>query len=38
MAAQGAEDVADPVGQPKRAYDRTKVILDDLMTRLAGLL
>ena len=38
MAAPGAEDVADPVGQPRRAYDRTKVILDDLMTRLAGLL
>ena len=38
MAASPAEDVADPVGQPRRAYDQTKEILDGLMTRLAGLL
>ncbi len=38
MSASLADDVADPVGQPRPAYDRTKVILNDLMTRLAALI
>jgi protein-tyrosine phosphatase len=32
------DDVADPVGQPRPAYDRTKQRLDLLLTRLARLL
>jgi protein-tyrosine-phosphatase len=33
-----ADDVADPIGGPLRAYERTAEELDDLTARLAGLL
>ncbi|HVW34080.1 MAG TPA: hypothetical protein VHL53_16205, partial [Acidimicrobiia bacterium] len=33
-----ADDVADPVGGPKKDYERTAAELDDLATRLARLL
>jgi protein-tyrosine-phosphatase len=33
-----ADDVADPIGGPRRSYERTAVELDDLTARLAGLL
>jgi protein-tyrosine-phosphatase len=36
--ASQQDDIADPVGQPRPAYDRTKQRLDHLVTRLAGLL
>ena len=32
-----SDDVADPIGQPAAVYERTKVELDDLVTRLAAL-
>jgi protein-tyrosine phosphatase len=32
------DDVADPIGKPKRAYERVVSELDDLTTRLARLL
>jgi protein-tyrosine-phosphatase len=32
------DDVADPIGGPRRAYERTAAELDDLTARLAGLL
>jgi protein-tyrosine-phosphatase len=37
LAASLRDDVADPVGQSAAVYRRTKVLLDDLMTRLAAL-
>jgi protein-tyrosine phosphatase len=37
LAASLSDDVADPVGQPAAVYNRTKVLLDDLLTRLAAL-
>jgi protein-tyrosine phosphatase len=33
-----ADDVADPIGGPRRAYERTAAELDDLTERLARLL
>jgi protein-tyrosine phosphatase len=33
-----ADDVADPIGGPRRAYERTAAELDDLTDRLARLL
>ena len=33
-----ADDVADPIGGPRRSYQRTAEELDDLTARLAGLL
>jgi protein-tyrosine phosphatase len=29
------DDIADPVGQPRQQYDRTKRLLDDLLTKVA---
>jgi protein-tyrosine phosphatase len=33
-----ADDVADPIGGPRRSYERTAEELDDLTARLAGLI
>jgi protein-tyrosine phosphatase len=32
------DDIADPVGQSRQEYDRTKRLLDDLLTKLAAVL
>lgn len=37
LAARLSDDVADPIGQPRSAYDRTKKQLDDLLSRLSAL-
>ncbi len=37
LSASLSDDVADPVGLPDSAYDATKQLLDDLLTRLAAL-
>lgn len=34
----GEDDIADPIGQPQREYDRTKYLLDELLTELARLI
>jgi protein-tyrosine phosphatase len=31
------DDIADPVGQSRQEYERTKCLLDDLVTKLAAL-
>jgi protein-tyrosine phosphatase len=36
LGASLSDDVADPVGQSAAVYNRTKELLDDLMTRLAA--
>jgi protein-tyrosine phosphatase len=38
LGESDADDVADPIGGPRRAYERTAEELDDLTARLAGLL
>jgi protein-tyrosine phosphatase len=38
LGESDADDVADPIGGPRRSYERTAVELDDLTTRLARLL
>jgi len=38
LAGSLADDIADPAGRDRDVYDSTKRILDDLLTRLAGLL
>jgi protein-tyrosine phosphatase len=38
VAPSAADDVADPIGGPRRSYQRTAEELDDLTTRLARLL
>ena len=38
LAASLADDVADPIGQSRAVYERTRKLLDDQLTRLAGLL
>jgi len=38
LADKLSDDIDDPVGGPRSAYDRTKVILDDQLSRLARLL
>jgi len=35
LADRLSADIADPVGQPRPAYDRAKVLLDDQLSRLA---
>jgi len=37
LAANLSDDIADPIGQPALAYKRTAHELDELLTRLAGL-
>jgi protein-tyrosine phosphatase len=32
------DDIADPVGQSRQEYDRTKHLLDELLTKLAAVL
>ncbi|HSS11852.1 MAG TPA: hypothetical protein VLL25_18330 [Acidimicrobiales bacterium] len=31
------DDISDPVGQPRQEYDRTKRLLDELLSKLAAL-
>ena len=38
LGESGADDVADPIGGPRRGYQRTAEELDDLTARLARLL
>jgi protein-tyrosine phosphatase len=38
LAAPLADDIADPVGRPRPDYDRTRQVLDELLTRLAVLI
>jgi len=38
LAEADSDDVADPIGGPRRSYERTAKELDDLTARLAGLL
>jgi hypothetical protein len=38
LAEAEADDVADPIGGPRRSYERTAKELDDLTARLARLL
>jgi protein-tyrosine-phosphatase len=38
LAGRLADDIADPIGHGRPVYDETKHELDDLLTRLAGLL
>jgi protein-tyrosine phosphatase len=38
LGESGADDVADPIGGPRRSYQRTAEELDDLTARLARLL
>lgn len=38
LAEADADDVADPIGGPRRSYERTATELDDLTARLARLL
>lgn len=38
LGESDADDVADPIGGPRRSYQRTAEELDDLTARLAGLL
>jgi protein-tyrosine-phosphatase len=38
LGDSGADDVADPIGGPRRSYQRTAEELDDLTARLARLL
>jgi protein-tyrosine phosphatase len=38
FGGSGVDDVADPIGGPRRAYERTAEELDDLTARLARLL
>jgi protein-tyrosine phosphatase len=38
LGASDDDDVADPIGGPRRGYERTATELDDLTTRLARLL
>ena len=37
LAAPIDDDIADPVGGPRRGYEQTRRVLDDLLTRLADL-
>lgn len=38
LAAPLSDDIDDPVGGPRSGYDRTWQVLDELLTRLAGLI
>ncbi len=38
ITANREDDIADPVGLPRQDYDRTKRLLDELLTRLAVVL
>jgi protein-tyrosine phosphatase len=38
LAAPIADDIADPVGGPRPEYDRTREVLNELLTRLAALM
>jgi protein-tyrosine-phosphatase len=38
LAAPASDDVADPIGLPRAAYQRTAAELDELFTRLAAVL
>lgn len=38
LGESGADDVADPIGGPRKSYERTAEELDDLTARLARLL
>jgi protein-tyrosine phosphatase len=38
FAAPLADDIPDPVAGPRSAYDQTRQVLDELLTRLAALL
>jgi protein-tyrosine phosphatase len=38
LGDSAVDDVADPIGKPRRAYERTAKELDDLTSRLARLL
>jgi protein-tyrosine phosphatase len=38
LGESGADDVADPIGGPRKSYERTAEELDDLTNRLAGLI
>jgi protein-tyrosine phosphatase len=38
LAAPLSDDIADPMGGPRSGYDRTWELLDELLTRLAGLI
>jgi protein-tyrosine phosphatase len=38
LAGRLADDIVDPVGHDRPVYDKTKDLLNDLLTRLAGLL
>ena len=38
LTANREDDVADPVGQSRQQFDRTRCLLDELFTKLAGVL
>lgn len=38
MGSSKADDVSDPYGGPQRGYDASAVVIDDLVSALAGLL